>query len=117
MSAKKVEEEILAWVRVELESEREKERQEMQEEASWEAEVKYLASDAFGLVKADWFWEGWEEFKELTSEQFPDVDLSSLRPRGTEPEGEEVGGIVETLTATPEGIDVVMGDANLEDQS
>lgn len=92
----------------------------MQEEASQEAEAKYLASNTFGLVKADCFWEGWEEFKELASEQFLDVDFSYLRPRGTEPEGEEeeaVGGTIKTLTAAPKGTDVVMGDAYPKDQS
>lgn len=72
-----------------------------------ESEAEYLASDAFGLVKADCFWEGWEEFKELASEKFPGLDFSSLRPRGTEPmeEGEETAGeAVETLAP-----DVVRG--------
>lgn len=54
-NARKVEDEISARVRAELESEREKMRLEMLEEASREAEEKYLASDAFGLVKADCF--------------------------------------------------------------
>lgn len=48
-------EETLERVHLELEAEKERERQEMREEASREAKAKYLASDAFGLVRADCF--------------------------------------------------------------
>lgn len=81
-AAKKAEETISARVRAELDLEREKTRLEMRENASRDPEVAYLALDAFGLVKADFFWEGWEEFKELASEKFSGLDFSSLRPRG-----------------------------------
>lgn len=50
----------------------------MREEASREAEAKYLASDTFRLIEADCFWKGWEEFKEVALERFPGVDFLSL---------------------------------------
>lgn len=94
-------------------------RLEMWENASREVEAAYLASDAFGLVKADCFWEAWEEFKELASEKFPGLDFSSLRPRGADPMEEEEDPVVEvagTPAVVPEGVGVVMGEVFPEGQ-
>lgn len=77
--------ETLEWVCLKLEMKKEKERHEMREEASWEAEAKYLALDAFSLVRANYFWEGWEEFKDVASERFLDIDFSSLKPEELKP--------------------------------
>lgn len=91
---KRTTKDILEQVHLEADVEREGERQQMWEEASQEVETKYLASDAFGLVRVDCFWEGFEEFWDITSELFPDIDFSFIQPRGTEAEdqGEEEDG-------------------------
>lgn len=84
-------EESLERVCLELEVEKERVRQEIREEVTRQAEAEYLALDAFGIVRVDYFWEGWEEFKDVASEQFLNVDFSSIKPRGIEVEDEEGG--------------------------
>lgn len=48
-----------------------------------------MASNGFRIIRVDCFWEGWEEFMDVASEQFPDIDFSSIKPRGTEAKDEE----------------------------
>lgn len=51
---------------LEVEVEKEKEKEKIMEEALEVVVAKYLTSDAFGIVKADCFWEGFEEFWDIT---------------------------------------------------
>lgn len=68
--------------------------------------AEYLVLGAFEIIRADCFWEGWEEFKDIASEQFLDVDFSSLKLIGTEAMDEDGGdGQGDTLV----GEDTSMG--------
>lgn len=75
------------------------------EEALWVAEAKCLALDAFSIVKADCFWEGFEEFWDIAAERYPDLDFSFIMPNkgGVEVEDEE------QVEANQEDIVVVKG--------
>lgn len=42
--------------------------------------AKYLASNAFEIVKVNCFWEGFENFWNLATKQFPDLDFSYIKP-------------------------------------
>lgn len=58
------------------------------------AEAKYLASNAFSLVGANYFWEGFDEFRDLAAEQYSDLDFSSIKlnePEAESEQEEEVG--------------------------
>lgn len=58
--------------------EREIEREKLREEALEVTAVKYLSLDAFGIVRADCFWEGFEEFRDIVAERYPELDFSSI---------------------------------------
>lgn len=59
----------------------------MRDQALGAAEAQYLASNAFGLVKADCFWQGFKELWDIAVEWFLDIDFSSIKPK--EPEAED----------------------------
>lgn len=61
------------------------------EEALEASTVKYLALKAFRVVRADCFWEGFEEFRDVVADLYPDLDFSSIKPNegGAEDEDEE----------------------------
>lgn len=56
----------------------EREKEKLQEEALEAVTSQYLASNAFGIVRADFFWEGFEDFWDLVVKPFPDLDFSSI---------------------------------------
>lgn len=52
------------------------------------ATAKYLASSAFEIIKANYFWEGFENFRDLVVEAFSDLDFSSIKPNKGEVEAD-----------------------------
>lgn len=91
-------------VHLQVEVKREVKRQEMREETSWVAEAKYLALDAFGLIRADCFWEGFEEFSNLAAERYLDLDFSSIKLNMPKVEGEQEEEVNQGDTTAGKGI-------------
>lgn len=73
--------------RAHIEAEVEKER--ILEGALEAATTKYLAYDAFEIVKADCFWEGFENIRDLATEEFLNLDFSFIKPDEGSVEAEE----------------------------
>lgn len=68
------------------------ERERIIKVALEELTTKYLASDAFGVIKAGCFLEGFENFWEIAAEAYPDIDFSIFIPdEEEEAEGAEQG--------------------------
>lgn len=65
------------------------ERKRIVEGALKVAMTKYLASDAFEIVKARCFLEGFKNLWDLVTEAFPDYDFASIIPDEGEAEAEE----------------------------
>lgn len=61
----------------------------MMKEALKMVEAQYLALDTLGIVKADCFWEGFEEFWDLVAKRFPDIDFSSIKPNEGDAKAED----------------------------
>lgn len=94
------------------------------EEALEAATAKYLASNAFRVVRADYFWEEFEDFHDLAVKRFPNIDFSFIIPDKGDAEAEEgqeeVGqreGEVVTEGVVEEAVTVDAGEASRKEGS
>lgn len=87
----------------------------MMEEAFKAVEALYLALDALGVMRANYFWEGFDEFWDLVAKWFHDLDFSSIKPEGvgaeesqkesTKGESVVIEGVAEEMVATDGVVD------------